>query len=58
MKTHRQNQLRQQRQDQHIHCPMRFEKKGPHTGMYCAQHGTWIKWMSQADLAKITAKIS
>jgi len=39
--------------EEHLFCPMTVLKKGPHTGLYCAQHGTWIKWISQEDAAKI-----
>jgi len=43
----------QQVADEHMWCPMQVLKKGPHTGLYCVQHGTWIKWISQKDAAKI-----
>ena len=33
----------------HQHCPMELRAKGPHTGLYCAQHGIWIRWISQTD---------
>jgi len=35
--------------EQHLFCRMDLLKKGPHTGLYCAEHGTWIKWISQTD---------
>jgi hypothetical protein len=41
------------KEQQHMWCPMEVLKRGPHTGLYCAQHGTWIKWISQEDAAKI-----
>ena len=37
----------------HAGCPVRFEQRGPHTGMWCARHGVWLKWISKADQAKI-----
>ncbi|CAB4166013.1 hypothetical protein UFOVP849_10 [uncultured Caudovirales phage] len=50
MKAPRQNRLRELNQRRHLNCPMTFKTQGPHTGMYCATHGTWIKWISQKDL--------
>jgi hypothetical protein len=37
----------------HMFCPMEVRSKGPHIGLYCAQHGTWIKWISQQDAESI-----
>ena len=53
--TARQRSLDQRRWVEHEHaqCEMTVQQKGPHWGLYCAQHGTWIKWISQRDVAKI-----
>jgi hypothetical protein len=37
----------------HSACEMTIRPCGPHQGLYCAQHGKWIKWISRQDLAKI-----
>jgi hypothetical protein len=52
-RTFRQTLTPAQVAEQHMWCPMEVLKKGPHTGLYCAQHGTWIKWIGQKDVAKI-----
>jgi hypothetical protein len=39
--------------EEHLWCPMEVRQRGPHVGLYCAQHGTWIKWIGQKDAAKI-----
>jgi hypothetical protein len=38
---------------QHLHCRMEVRVRGPHTGLYCAEHGTWIKWISAQEVHKI-----
>lgn len=37
----------------HTHCEMMLKQKGPHWGMYCQQHGTWIKWLGTKDLKEV-----
>lgn len=37
----------------HSHCEISVRPCGPHQGLYCREHGTWIKWISRKDLAKI-----
>ena len=37
----------------HSLCEMSLRPRGPHMGLYCAQHGVWIKWISRSDQAKI-----
>jgi hypothetical protein len=37
----------------HLHCPMELRQRGPHVGLYCSCHGTWIRWISQTEAAKI-----
>ena len=39
----------QKREHQHRLCPKRQERQGPHLGLYCAQHGVWLRWISQKD---------
>lgn len=46
----RQQELKEQT---HMHCPMEVRKKGPHIGLYCACHGTWIKWINQREARTI-----
>jgi hypothetical protein len=41
------------KEQKHMFCPMEVLKRGPHTGLYCAQHGVWIQWISHQDAAKI-----
>jgi hypothetical protein len=52
-RTFRQTLTPAQIAQQHLWCPVEAIKKGPHTGLYCATHGTWLKWISLADQAKI-----
>ena len=44
---------RQQTEQQHLHCEMVFLQKGPHWGMYCKQHSTWIRWVRQQELVEL-----
>jgi len=37
----------------HNHCAMEFRPSGPHWGLYCAEHGTWIKWISKKDQERL-----
>ena len=37
----------------HSACEMTLRPCGPHQGLYCREHGVWIKWISRQDLAKI-----
>ena len=39
----------QKREHQHRLCAKRLERQGPHLGLYCAQHGAWLRWISQKD---------
>ena len=43
----------QHREQRHRDCPMEFRQKGPHMGMYCACHGTWIQWLRHQDLLRL-----
>jgi hypothetical protein len=38
---------------QHENCQPELRPQGPHMGLYCAQHGTWIKWVNPDDREKI-----
>ena len=57
MTAEQQSQHSKQRQhvkeQAHLWCPMEVRVRGPHTGLYCAQHGTWIKWISQTQAQEI-----
>lgn len=44
----RQQQLR--RQVEHNRCEMTIRQNGPHWGLYCREHGTWIQWLRQDQL--------
>jgi hypothetical protein len=46
-------QKQQAKEQAHLHCPMAVRPRGPHMGLYCAQHGTWIKWISQTQAETI-----
>ena len=39
----------QQREQAHLLCAKRLERVGPHQGLYCREHGAWIRWISQKD---------
>ena len=41
------------KEQKHMFCPMEVRQKGPHIGLYCAQHGVWIKWISQTQAQEI-----
>jgi hypothetical protein len=41
---------RSRTETQHLHCQMAVRAQGPHWGLYCAQHGTWIRWIPQNQL--------
>ena len=34
---------------QHQRCDPKILPSGPHWGLYCGQHGTWIKWINSYD---------
>lgn len=57
MKSQQARQRTQQRRRcvelAHQHCPIEYRASGPHWGMYCQTHGTWIQWISQRDLEKL-----
>jgi len=37
--------LKARREHQHRNCEMITRPQGPHWGLYCAQHGTWMQWL-------------
>lgn len=37
----------QRRVNDHQDCEKITRRRGPHLGLYCAQHGTWICWIPQ-----------
>jgi len=43
----------EQAAQQHLHCRMEVRVRGPHTGLYCSEHGAWIKWISPKQVEKI-----
>lgn len=42
----------ERRWQQHRSCTAVVQRQGPHWGVYCAQHGSWIQWITgqQAQL--------
>ena len=34
----------------HAQCEMILRKGDIHTGLYCKEHGNWIKWVNQDDV--------
>ena len=41
------------KEQKHMWCRMEVRKKGPHVGLYCTEHGTWIRWISADQARKI-----
>jgi len=39
----------QRREQAHLLCAKRLERVGPHQGLYCREHGVWLRWISQKD---------
>lgn len=39
--------------DLHSRCDPDLRQVGPHMGLFCRQHGTWIKWVTKSDAQKI-----
>ena len=37
------------REARHLHCDMDIKQKGPHWGLYCKQHGKWIRWITHNE---------
>ena len=48
-------QKQQIKEQTHLWCRMEVRAKGPHTGLYCAEHGTWIRWIGQREADQIKA---
>ena len=48
----------------HDNCPVKVEYKQfrtrplPVPGLYCARHGTWIKWLSEQDYQSIQGELN
>jgi hypothetical protein len=42
-----------QREHEHLSCAMEVRAKGPHTGLYCREHTTWIRWISHQQAQAI-----
>ena len=38
---------------EHMHCRMELLQKGPHMGLYCGEHGTWIQWIGKYQAKQI-----
>jgi hypothetical protein len=36
-----------------LSCAMEVRAKGPHTGLYCREHTTWIRWISHQQAQAI-----
>lgn len=39
--------------DLHAACQARIQQVGPHWGLYCADHNTWIKWIAKDQVEKV-----
>lgn len=39
---------RRQRDLEHNQCPKTYKTSGPHLGIYCAVHGTWLGWIPKS----------
>lgn len=37
----------------HSNCECQLRQKGPHWGLFCAEHGSYIKWLNRQELAEI-----
>jgi hypothetical protein len=44
----------QQRWQLHSRCECEVRQTGPHWGVYCARHGTWIQWIGRDQAQEIT----
>lgn len=42
-----------ERWQRHEQCPAEIRERGPHIGLYCAQHHKWIKWVSLAEAQEL-----
>lgn len=40
---------RQLTNQQHASCEKITKKQGPHLGLYCAVHGTWLTWIPKTS---------
>lgn len=38
---------RERRWQQHHDCAAQVRRRGPHWGVYCQEHGTWIQWIRE-----------
>ena len=46
------------KQRQHQHCEMLIKPCGPHMGLYCREHGTWIQWIDRARAQDLQAEFA
>jgi len=44
----------QRREQAHLLCAKRLDQRGPHWGLYCREHGVWLRWISQKDRVDCT----
>jgi len=40
----------------HRDCEAEVRQVGPHWGVYCGDHGTWIQWIRQDQIDQILAE--
>jgi hypothetical protein len=40
---------RQQLQQKHHNCTKEYRVVGPHIGVYCCEHGNWLRWMPKSQ---------
>lgn len=46
---------RQQTALEHSNCKKIIRESGPHFGLYCEQHSTWIRWLNENELVTLGA---
>ena len=48
----------EQRWRQHSACACAVRQQGPHWGVYCADHGTWIQWIDRTQAQQIAKMLA
>ncbi len=52
--SQRSHRLQDERWQLHSRCECEVRQTGPHWGVYCARHGTWIQWIGREQAQQIT----
>jgi len=37
----------------HSNCECMIKQRGPHWGLFCAKHGSYIKWLGRQELNEV-----